>query len=120
MGLFNLGKKKKQSKGASDSEIHLETGCACGNQCAVSDVKNTKFIVLGACCKKSSETFTNVKNAALELGFNDEVLNIGDPIEISKYGVMQTPAFVINNKVVSYGKLIKIEEAKKMIEKAIL
>ncbi len=52
------------------------------------------------------------------MGFDDEVLNIGDNIEIAKYGVMQTPALVINSKVVSYGKLLSVEEVKKLIEKA--
>ena len=116
MGLFNFGKKKEE-QGANDSGKKIETGCACGNKCGISDVKNAKFIVLGACCKKSSDTFINVKNAVAELGFEDEVLNIGDFIEIAKYGVMQTPAFVINGKVVSYGKLISTEEAKEFIEK---
>ena len=116
MGLFNFGKKKEE-QGTNDSGKKIETGCACGNKCGISDVKTVKFIVLGACCKKSSDTFINVKNAVAELGFEDEVINIGDFIEIAKYGVMQTPAFVINGKVVSYGKLISTEEAKEFIEK---
>ena len=116
MGLFNFGKKKEE-QGINDGGKKIETGCACGDKCGISDVKTVKFIVLGACCKKSSDTFINVKNAVAELGFEDEVINIGDFIEIAKYGVMQTPAFVINGKVVSYGKLITTEEAKEFIEK---
>lgn len=123
MALFGFGKKKEEkpvaNNGVNNGAEKIETTCACGIQAntnGTDDVKNAKFIVLGACCKKSTETFINVKNAVLELGFKDEVLNVGDPLAISKYGVIQTPAFVINGKVVSYGKLIKVEEAKKMIE----
>ena len=59
-----------------------------------------------------------MQKAVAELGLSDEVLNIGDNVEIAKYGVMQTPALVIDSKVVSIGRLIKVEEAKKLIEKA--
>jgi hypothetical protein len=52
-----------------------------------------------------------------ELGFADEVINIGDALEIAKYGVMQTPALVVDGKVVSYGKLLKSEDVKKIFSK---
>lgn len=117
MALFGFGKKKDETHSCC-SEKEIKETCACGNQCGINDIKKTRFIVLGACCKKSSETFANVKKAVAELGLSDDVTNIGDAAEIAKYGVMQTPALVINSKVVSYGKLIKVEEAKKLIEKA--
>ncbi len=82
------------------------------------DTQNARFIVLGACCKKATETYENTKKAVKELGFTDEVLNIGDDIEIAKYGIMQTPALVINSKVVAYGKLLTADDVKKLIEKA--
>lgn len=104
MGLFG-GKK-------------IKSACACGGKCNISDMKNVRFIVLGACCKKSQQTFENAKQAVDELGITDEVINIGDNIEIAKYGVMQTPAFVIDNKVVSYGKMLSVNEIKTLIEKA--
>ncbi len=78
----------------------------------------SRFIVLGNCCKKALQTFANTKTAVRELGFNDEVLNIGDDVEIARYGVMQTPALVINSKVVAYGKLLSVDDAKRLIEKA--
>lgn len=118
MALFGFGKKKEEEKSCCSGGQEINSTCACGGQCGISDIKNARFIVLGACCQKSADTFANVKQAVAELGFSDEVLNIGDAVEIAKYGVMQTPALVINSKVVSYGKLIRTEEAKKLIEKA--
>lgn len=115
MGLFGLGKKKAP---AVHGGQEIKTACACGGQCAVGDVKNTRFIVLGACCQKSADTFANVKQAVAELGLQDVVLNIGDAVEIAQYGVMQTPALVIDSKVVSSGRLIRVEEAKSLIGKA--
>lgn len=105
MGLFSSNKKQNQ----------IKTTCACGGKCNIGDIKKAKYIVLGACCKKSADTFTNVKQAIAELELADEVVNIGDPVEIASYGVMQTPALVINSKVVSLGKLISVEQAKQLI-----
>jgi small redox-active disulfide protein 2 len=76
-----------------------------------------RFIVLGACCKKSADTFANVKQAVRELGFTDEVVNIGDNMEIARYGVMQTPGLVVDGRVVSYGKLLKVDDVKKIFQK---
>lgn len=115
MALFKFGKKEEKNSCCGEE---VKDACSCGSQCGISDIHDARFIVLGACCQKSTDTFANVKQAAAEMGFTDEVLNIGDPVEIAKYGVMQTPALVINNQVMSYGKLIKVEEAKKLIEKS--
>ena len=114
MPLFNLGKKK-------------ETPCCCGAEeqsaacrekpSAVAGGQSARFIVLGACCQKSTETYSNVKQAVKDLGFTDDVVNIGDDIEIAKYGVMQTPALVVDGKVVSHGKLLKVDDIKKIFEK---
>ncbi len=107
MALFNFGKKKE-----------AKAACSCGGSCGNSNVKNARFIVLGACCKKSADTFANVKTAVSEMGLKDEVVNIGDNLEIASYGVMQTPALVINSRVVSYGKLLSVDEVKGLIAKA--
>ena len=109
MSLLGFRKKKQEE---------IKTVGACGSECGISGIKNPRFIVLGACCKKSKDTFENVKRAVKDLGFSDEVLNIGDNLEIAKYGVMSTPALVVENKVVSSGQLLKVEDAKRLIEKA--
>lgn len=116
MALFGFGKKKEEKPCCGNQEI--KATCECGGKCGISDIKNARFIVLGACCKKSADTFENVKQAVSQMGLQDEVINIGDPIEIAKYGVMETPALVVDSKVISYGKLISVEEAKKLIDKA--
>jgi small redox-active disulfide protein 2 len=115
MGLFDF--MKKEEKGCECGEQKVTATCSCGSQCGISEIENARFIVLGSCCKKSTETFENTKIAVKEMGFEDEVLNIGDNAKIAEYGVMQTPALIIDNKVVSYGKLLKVEDVKKLIEK---
>lgn len=115
MELFRFGKKKGEAAACGEPEAKVT--CDGSSQKGISDIHKARFIVLGACCQKSADTFANVKQAVAELGFSDEVLNIGDAVEIAKYGVMQTPALVVDSKVVSYGKLIRKDEAKELIEK---
>lgn len=109
MALFGFGKKRQEE---------IRTTCTCGGECGIDGIKNARFIVLGACCQKSKDTFDNVKTAVKEMGFDDEVLNIGDNLEIAKYGVMSTPALVIDSKVVSSGQLLEVKDVKRLVEKA--
>lgn len=113
---MKLFKKNKNEQREIKLNDEIKTTCACGGSCGISDVTKSRIIVLGACCKKSKDTFENVKKAALDLGITENVTNIGDSIEIAKYGVMQTPALVIDSKVVSYGKYISVEDGKKLLE----
>lgn len=114
MAFLGFGKKKEAAQTAcAASEAPI---CTCGD--APKTSTQARFIVLGACCQKSSDTFANVQKAVLDLGFSDEVVNIGDPVEIAKYGVMQTPALVVDQKVRAYGRLLHVEDAKRLIEQA--
>ena len=44
--------------------------------------------------------------------------HVTDFTQIAAYGVMTTPALVVDGKVVSYGKVLKKDEAKTLIQKA--
>ena len=43
--------------------------------------------------------------------------HVTDFAQIAAYGVMTTPALVVDGKVVSYGKVLKPEEVKALIQK---
>ena len=43
--------------------------------------------------------------------------HVTDFTQIAAYGVMTTPVLVVDRKVVSYGKMLKKEEAKALIQK---
>ena len=105
MSLF--GKKKEKS----------ESCCCSGNYNAEameqaekvrSEGENIK--VLGGGCAKCHELEANTKAALEELGMDTEVELVTDFSRIAAYGVMTTPALVIDGKVVSYGKVLKKEE----------
>ena len=73
--------------------------------------------VLGAGCKSCHEQFENAKAAVKLLGLSVEVEYITDMEKIMGYGVMSMPAIVVNEKVVSMGKVLKVSEVEKLLHK---
>ncbi|MGN0560996.1 MAG: thioredoxin family protein [Candidatus Fimenecus sp.] len=71
--------------------------------------------VLGAGCKSCREMFENAKQAVNAMGLGTEVEYITDMQKIMKYGVMCMPALVVNEKVVSQGKVLKPTEITKLL-----
>ena len=45
------------------------------------------------------------------------IFHITDFSQIAAYGVMTTPALVVDGKVVSYGKVLKVDEAVKILNR---
>ncbi|WP_414048569.1 thioredoxin family protein [Macrococcus animalis] len=72
--------------------------------------------VLGSGCKKCRELEQSVQIALGDLDMNETVNHVTDMAEIAKYGVMSTPALVVNEEVVSYGKVLNVEEAKAILQ----
>lgn len=73
--------------------------------------------VLGSGCSKWNELETNVKKALQQLGMDTEIEHVTDFSVIAAYGVMSTPALVVDEKVVSYGKVLKVDEAVRLLQK---
>ncbi|MCM3574656.1 thioredoxin family protein [Mesobacillus subterraneus] len=71
--------------------------------------------VLGTGCKKCQELEKNTRMAVEELQVDAVVEKVEDIKEIMKYKVMSTPALVIDEKVVSTGKLLAVKELKGML-----
>jgi small redox-active disulfide protein 2 len=67
-------------------------------------------------CAKCNQLEAATKEALASLGMSTEVDHITDFAEIAKYGVMSTPALVIDGKVVSYGKVLKTDEVVKILK----
>jgi len=69
-------------------------------------------------CAKCKELERRAKNAAGKYHDQVEVTKFDTfSAEGDKYGIMLTPTMVINNKVISAGKLISEEEIEKAIKK---
>ena len=136
MGLFGVSKNKEEKEKVSDcccggacsqeEEKEKASGCCCEGGCSQeADEKSTDILstvegvkVLGSGCAKCNDLEANVKAALEQLGMDTTIEHVTDFTEIVAYGVMTTPALVVDGKVVSYGKVLKVEEVVKLIQKA--
>ncbi len=73
--------------------------------------------VLGTGCPKCKSLEKVTREAVAEMGINAEVEKVEDIVKIMQYGVMRTPALVINEKVAISGSLPSITEIKELISK---
>jgi len=74
-----------------------------------------KIEVLGTGCTKCKNLYENVNKALAESGKTAEIVKIEDIPTIMKYGVMSTPALVIDGQVKVSGKLATVEEIKGLL-----
>ena len=112
--MFHFGKKKEIpacscSCGCCASEEHTNDCCpeAKDGICCIK--------VLGAGCKSCHKLYENAKQAVKNIGLNIEVEYITDMQKIMEYGVMSMPALVVNEKVVSQGKVLKTDDIEKFL-----
>lgn len=117
MSLFGFGKKKEEEK----------KDCACNCGCPTSEVSKITndcyseakdgiccVKVLGAGCASCHKQYENAKEAVKNMGLDTQVEYITDMQKVMEYGVMSMPAIVVNEKVVSMGKVLKASEVEKL------
>jgi len=63
--------------------------------------------ILGSGCKNCITLKDNTEEALKEAGIEAEIIKVTDFKDIMAYGVMSTPALVVDEKVVSFGKVLK-------------
>lgn len=110
MSLFGLGKKKEET---------TKTACCCNGSCEVKEQKKVygsinNIKVLGAGCASCHKQYENVKEAISNIGLDVEVEYITDMEKVMTYGVMSMPAIVVNDKVMSMGKVLKVSEVENL------
>ena len=122
MSLFHFGKKKEEKNASA-------CACTCGCQTSeTSEIANDCcpeakdgiccIKVLGAGCKSCHELYENAKEAVKAMGLSVEVEYITDMQKVMEYGVMSMPAVVVNEKVVSTGKVLKAADVEKLLRKS--
>ena len=73
--------------------------------------------MLGAGCKSCHEQYENAKQAVRDIGLSVEVEYITDMQKVIEYGVMSMPALVVNEKIVSMGKVLKASDVVALLHK---
>ncbi|MEA1981890.1 MAG: thioredoxin family protein [candidate division Zixibacteria bacterium] len=76
-------------------------------------MKNVK--ILGTGCPKCQKLFDLTQKAAEGIDFECQIEKITDIQKISTYGIMITPALVVDGKVKISGKIPSLDELKKML-----
>ena len=74
-----------------------------------------KIEVLGSGCAKCKTLHEHAKTALAESGRKGEVIKVEDIPSIMKYGVMSTPALVIDGQVKFSGKVASVAEILAML-----
>lgn len=140
MGLFGFGKKKEEltqcdcGRMCKPSEIAAKkaaeeakgSGCCCGGDCSAQTMAQAEKAkaggagvkVLGSGCAKCNALELAAKEALAQLGMDPVIDHVTDFTQIAAYGVMTTPALVVDGKVVSFGKVLKKDEVVKILQKA--
>lgn len=74
-----------------------------------------KIQILGTGCPKCKKLTETAETAARELGIEFEIQKVTDINEILGFGVMATPALVVDGVVKVAGKVPTVEEVKKLL-----
>ena len=72
--------------------------------------------ILGAGCSKCKQLFANVQQAVEEMGIEATIEKVESLEEMMSYGVMQTPALVVDGQVKAVGKLLSAKDVKKYLQ----
>jgi small redox-active disulfide protein 2 len=75
-----------------------------------------KIQILGTGCPKCNQLAERAKDAVKELGIEAEVVKVQDIKTITNYGVLITPALVVDGVVKVAGKVPKTDQIKEWIK----
>ncbi|HEX3030241.1 MAG TPA: thioredoxin family protein [Clostridia bacterium] len=75
-----------------------------------------KIEILGSCCSNCEKLQKFTEEVVKESAFQAEVEKVSDMQKIMGYGVMRTPAIVVNGKVKAMGRVPGKDEIKKFIQ----
>jgi small redox-active disulfide protein 2 len=71
--------------------------------------------ILGSGCKKCVALGENALAAAKAIGKDAEIVKVTDFAQIAAYGVMSTPGLVIDEKLMSSGKVLTPQEIERLL-----
>lgn len=122
-GFFSSLFGGEKTGGCCSIELVEETensGCGCEPVEEVQETVDENLMtikVLGSGCKSCVEMEKNVWFALWELKMEANVVKVSDVTEIAAYGVMATPALVIDEQLIKSGRVMKVGELKELFQK---
>lgn len=73
--------------------------------------------ILGPGCSRCRTLENNVREAVKELSINAKITKVDDIVDIMNYNIINTPGFVIDEDVVTAGRLLSVTQVKKILNK---
>ena len=73
--------------------------------------------ILGTGCSNCKNLEKATREAVAELNLDATVVKEEDIVKIMSYGIMRTPALVLDEKVLFYGRVPSVNEIKEMLTK---
>jgi small redox-active disulfide protein 2 len=73
--------------------------------------------ILGTGCSNCKNLEKATREAVAELKLDANVVKEEDIVKIMGYGVMRTPALVVDEKVLMYGRVPSVKEIKELLSK---
>ncbi len=71
--------------------------------------------ILGSGCKKCVTLGENAKAAAAAMGKEAQIIKVTDAVQIASYGVMSTPGLVVDEKLVSSGRVLSADDIARLL-----
>lgn len=113
---------RKLIKGQSASSCCAGTQCACdgpvqsqANASADTQDGNVSIVVLGTGCAKCQTLEATAREALASSRIAGTVTHVTDVSRIAAYGVMRTPALMVNGAVISQGLVPGVDEVRAVI-----
>ncbi|MFH0885249.1 MAG: thioredoxin family protein [Candidatus Micrarchaeota archaeon] len=75
-----------------------------------------KIEILGSGCPNCKRLEENVRKACRGQGIDADIVKVSDFRKIASYGVMSTPAIVVDGEVLVYGRVPDVAEIKRMLK----
>jgi len=72
--------------------------------------------VLGSGCPNCKRLLANVESAVKELAIKADIRYVTDFMDIVNAGIMHTPGLIVDDQIVSTGRVINVEDIKRLLK----
>lgn len=107
-----------RAEGAYETALAREFRRFLGQEVTEEPPPGMQIVVLGPGCARCSQLERDVRDALAELQLPGELIHVDDLRAIARYGVMGTPALIVNGKVVSVGTTPPRQQIKEWLRAA--
>lgn len=108
----------RRAEGAYGKALTREFRRFLGQEVAEEPLTGLQIIVLGPGCARCTQLERDVRESLADLQLPGELIHVDDLRAIARYGVMGTPALIVNGKVVSAGTTPTRQQIKEWLRAA--